>query len=123
VLILAGDHVYKMDYRKMIAFHRMMKADATVGVVRVPIEETHRFGTVKVDAANRIKEFVEKSSNSQSNIASMGIYVFNKDLLARCLGEDAEEIYQAEFKRVSHKFTHMRYHSFLMYFGVLKRLE
>jgi glucose-1-phosphate adenylyltransferase len=91
VLILAGDHVYKMDYRKMIAFHHIMKADVTVGVVRVPVEETHRFGTVTVDAKNRIKEFKEKSSSSQSNLASMGIYVFNKDLLVRCLDEDAKE--------------------------------
>ncbi len=91
VLILAGDHVYKMDYRKMIAFHHMMKADATVGVVRVPIEETRRFGTVTVDVEGRIMEFIEKSSSSRSNLASMGIYVFNKDLLARRLGEDARE--------------------------------
>jgi len=91
VLILAGDHVYKMDYRKMIAFHHMVKADATVGVVRVPIEETFRFGTVTLDADKRIKEFQEKSSRSQSNLVSMGIYVFNKDLLARRLGEDARE--------------------------------
>ena len=92
VLILAGDHIYKMDYHKMITFHHMMKADATVGVVRVPIEETHRFGTVTVDAQNRITEFVEKSPMSQSNLASMGIYVFNKDLLARRLSEDAREL-------------------------------
>ncbi len=91
VLILAGDHVYKMDYRKMIAFHQMMNADVTVGVVRVPIEETHRFGTVMVDAENRIKEFKEKSPTSQSTMASMGIYIFNKELLTRRLSEDARE--------------------------------
>ncbi len=91
VLILAGDHVYKMDYRQMMAFHHRMKADATVGVVRVPLEETHRFGTVTVDAEGRIQEFKEKSSASRSNTASMGIYIFNKDRLARRLGEDAGE--------------------------------
>jgi glucose-1-phosphate adenylyltransferase len=91
VLILAGDHIYKMDYRKMIGFHHMVKADVTVGVIRIPIEETYRFGTVKVDAENRINDFVEKSPNAQSNLASMGIYVFNKDSLARRLTEDAEE--------------------------------
>jgi glucose-1-phosphate adenylyltransferase len=91
VLILAGDHVYKMDYRKMIAFHHMMNADATVGVVRVPLEETNRFGTVMMDTENRIKEFREKSSMSRSNLASMGIYVFNKDSLAKRLREDAGE--------------------------------
>jgi len=91
VLILAGDHVYKMDYRKMIDFHHMMKADVTVGVVRVPIEEAHRFGTITVDAENRATEFAEKSSRSRSNLASMGIYVFSKDLLTRRLNEDARE--------------------------------
>jgi glucose-1-phosphate adenylyltransferase len=91
VLVLAGDHIYKMDYRKIIAFHRQMKADATVGVVRVPISETHRFGTVTVDAGGRIKEFREKSSLAQGNLASMGIYVFDKDRLAGCLREDAGE--------------------------------
>jgi len=91
VLILAGDHVYKMDYRKMMAFHHKMKADVTVAVVRMPMEETHRFGTVEVDAEGRIKEFKEKSSISRSNLASMGIYVFNKDRLASRLSEDAAE--------------------------------
>jgi glucose-1-phosphate adenylyltransferase len=91
VLILAGDHVYEMDYRKMMAFHDKMKADATVAVVQVPTQETHRFGTVEVDADGRIKEFKEKSSISRSNLASMGIYVFNKDRLASRLREDAAE--------------------------------
>jgi glucose-1-phosphate adenylyltransferase len=92
VLVLAGDHVYKMDYRGMVDFHRLMKADVTIGTVRVPVEETHRFGTVTVDSINRIKEFKEKSSASRSNLVSMGIYVFNKDLLLRRLHEDAEEL-------------------------------
>jgi glucose-1-phosphate adenylyltransferase len=89
VLILAGDHIYKMDYRKMTAFHDMMKADVTVGVIRVPVEETHRFGTVTVNAENRISEFKEKSARACSNLASMGIYIFNRDLLAQRLEEDA----------------------------------
>jgi glucose-1-phosphate adenylyltransferase len=89
VLILAGDHVYKMDYRKMIAFHQMVKADATVGVVRVPVEEAHRFGTLAVDAEGRITDFVEKSATSRHTLASMGIYVFNKKFLAEHLAEDA----------------------------------
>jgi glucose-1-phosphate adenylyltransferase len=92
VLVLAGDHVYKMDYRGMVDFHRLMKADVTVGTVRVPVEETHRFGTVTADSINRIKEFKEKSSASRSNLVSMGIYVFNKDLLLRRLHEDAGEL-------------------------------
>jgi glucose-1-phosphate adenylyltransferase len=91
VIILAGDHIYKMDYRKMMAFHRLMRAEVSVGVVRVPLEEIHRFGMVTVNAAGRIEEFKEKSSASRSNLASMGIYIFNKDLLAKRLQEDAAE--------------------------------
>jgi glucose-1-phosphate adenylyltransferase len=89
VLILAGDHVYKMDYREMIAFHERTKADATVGVVRVPIEEAHRFGTVSLGDGGEILEFVEKARNPRSNVASMGIYIFDADILAQRLAEDA----------------------------------
>jgi glucose-1-phosphate adenylyltransferase len=91
VLVLAGDHVYKMDYRKIIDFHTMLKADLTVGVVRVPPEEIHRFGTVSVDDESRIREFVEKSSRPNGDLASMGIYVFRKELLVRRLSQDAAE--------------------------------
>jgi glucose-1-phosphate adenylyltransferase len=91
VLVLSGDHIYKMDYRPMIAFHQLRQADVTMGVVRVPMAETHRFGTVTVDDAGRITEFREKSSMAQSNLASMGVYIFNLDRLARCLREDAGE--------------------------------
>jgi glucose-1-phosphate adenylyltransferase len=89
ILILAGDHIYKMDYRKMLDFHEKMKADVTVGLVTVPFEETYRFGTVRVASDSRIVDFVEKSKNSLSNLASMGIYVFNKDVLIKRLSEDA----------------------------------
>jgi glucose-1-phosphate adenylyltransferase len=89
VLVLAGDHVYKLDYRKMLAFHRETNADVTVGVIPVPIEETHRFGTVTLDADSRITDFLEKSPMSRSNLASMGIYVFNQKFLAERLIEDA----------------------------------
>jgi glucose-1-phosphate adenylyltransferase len=91
VLILAGDHVYKMNYRKLLALHEETGADATVGVIRVPIDEAHRFGTVAVDADSRITEFIEKSTNPGSNLASMGIYVFNKDTLVKRLAEDAHQ--------------------------------
>jgi glucose-1-phosphate adenylyltransferase len=90
-LVLSGDHVYKMDYRPMIAFHRQKHADVTLGVARVPMEETHRFGTVTVDSSGRVREFREKSSMAQSNLASMGVYIFNVDQLARRLHEDARE--------------------------------
>jgi len=89
VLVLAGDHVYKLDYRKMLAFHQEVNADVTVGVIPVPIEQTHRFGTVTLDSDGRITDFLEKSPVSRSNLASMGIYVFNKRVLAERLIEDA----------------------------------
>jgi glucose-1-phosphate adenylyltransferase len=81
VVILAGDHVYKMDYRKMIAFHDRANADLTVGVLQVPWEQASRFGTLNVAADNRVMRFVEKSEMPESNLASMGIYVFNIDVL------------------------------------------
>jgi glucose-1-phosphate adenylyltransferase len=89
VLIVAGDHIYKMDYRRMLDFHRQANADVTVGVKRVPIEEAHRFGTVGTGANGEILEFVEKTPRPRSNLASMGIYVFNPDVLIRRLAEDA----------------------------------
>jgi glucose-1-phosphate adenylyltransferase len=91
VLILAADHVYKMDYRRMIAFHQRTGADVTVGVIPVPIEEAHRFGVVNVNEASQIQEFVEKPRVPQNNLASMGIYVFHRDALFRRLSEDAED--------------------------------
>ncbi len=89
VLILAGDHIYKMEYRKLIAFHEQTNAAVTVAVVKVPVDEAYRFGTVTVNDNGEIVEFVEKSAHSRSNLASMGIYVFNLDALARRLAEDA----------------------------------
>ncbi len=89
ILVLAGDHVYKMDYAKMLAFHREVNADVTVGVIPVPNEQAHCFGTVTLNSEDRITGFLEKSSMPQSNLASMGIYVFNKDVLAKRLIEDA----------------------------------
>ena len=89
VLILAGDHIYKMDYREMLAFHEQSKAAVTVGVIRVPIEEAHRFGTVSLGNDGEILDFVEKSRNPRSTLASMGIYVFNRDVLSQRLEDDA----------------------------------
>jgi glucose-1-phosphate adenylyltransferase len=91
ILILAGDHVYKMDYRKMLTFHEKVKAEVTVGVVQVPIEQAHRFGTVTTDSKGRIRDFVEKAQIPQSTLASMGIYIFNSDILTRRLTEDAAQ--------------------------------
>ena len=88
-LILSGDHIYKMDYRKMLEFHREHRADATVGVLEVPIEQAHRFGTMIVDEDDRIVEFEEKPPQPRSNLISMGIYVFGSEILTRRLTEDA----------------------------------
>jgi glucose-1-phosphate adenylyltransferase len=89
VLVLAGDHVYKMNYKYMLDFHQKIRADVTVGAVRVPMEEAHRFGTINLDEDGRIVDFVEKSSNPMTDLASMGIYIFNRDILANYVSRDA----------------------------------
>ncbi len=89
VLVLAADHVYKLDYRQMLAFHQEVKADVTVGVIPVLMEQAHCFGTVTVDTNGKVLDFVEKSPMPQSNLASMGIYVFNRNILTERLREDA----------------------------------
>ena len=89
VLIMPSDQAYKMDYRKMLGFHEKSKADITVGVVPVPIEEAHRFGTLTVGKDGNVIEYVEKPDVPKSNLVSMGIYIINKDVLARRLIEDA----------------------------------
>lgn len=89
VLILAADHIYHMDYREMLYFHRKSSADVTVSVASVPFDQVHKFGTVLVQDDVRIVDFIEKSENSNSNLASMGIYIFDKRLLVKRLIEDA----------------------------------
>jgi glucose-1-phosphate adenylyltransferase len=76
VVILAGDHVYKMDYRPFVERHRSTRADITCAVRTVPIEEAHRFGILETDAEGRITAFVEKPAKPTSNLVSMGVYVF-----------------------------------------------
>ena len=90
VLILAGDHVYKMDYRPMLGFHQQQKADVTIAVRRVTPFETHRFGIVGLDADNRVVHFEEKPRRTPSTLASMGIYVFSYQTLVACLTEDSD---------------------------------
>lgn len=98
VLILSGDHVYKMDYRPMLAFHERQHADLTVAVRTVPLEETHRFGIMTVDAEMRVIEFTEKPPNrDKGTLASMGIYVFNTDVLVRSLEKLHAEIPDLDF--------------------------
>ena len=90
-LVLAGDHVYRMDYRDMVAFHKQVGADVTIGVVSVPMKQSHRFGIVEVDKKERITSFVEKPQKARSNLASMGIYLFNTQFLIDCLIQDNKE--------------------------------
>jgi glucose-1-phosphate adenylyltransferase len=87
VLILAGDHVYKMDYSPFVAFHRQRRADATIAVRRVPLAEASRMGILAVDETGRITEFQEKPKQPKSDLASMGVYVFSKRALHRSLDE------------------------------------
>jgi glucose-1-phosphate adenylyltransferase len=87
VLILSGDHVYTMHYEEMIKFHRQQEAETTIAVTEVPLAEVNRFGIVTLDH-NRVIAFAEKPLQSKSNLASMGIYIFNKDILSKVL-EDA----------------------------------
>ncbi len=88
VLILSGDHIYKMDYSKMLAFHKERNADCTIAVYDVPWEETSRFGIVNANPDGMIYEFEEKPKNAKSNHASMGIYIFNWKVLRKYLTED-----------------------------------
>ncbi|WP_368645144.1 glucose-1-phosphate adenylyltransferase [Alkalibacterium putridalgicola] len=85
VVILSGDHIYKMDYQKMIDYHKEQEATLTVGVMPVPWEDASRFGVMNTDKTDRIIEFQEKPENPKSNLASMGIYIFNWDRLKKYL--------------------------------------
>jgi glucose-1-phosphate adenylyltransferase len=88
VLILSGDHIYKMNYKNMLKFHINRNAEVTIAVTHVPMTEAHRFGILKTDKNNQITEFWEKPQFPQCNLASMGIYIFNWDVLKNALIED-----------------------------------
>ena len=88
VLILSGDHIYKMNYAKMLAYHKEMNADATIAVIEVPMKEASRFGIMNTDGEGHIVEFEEKPEHPKSNLASMGIYIFNWKLLRKLLLAD-----------------------------------
>ena len=98
VLILSGDHIYKMDYARMLQYHQAMHADATIAVLTVPMEEASRFGIMNTDEGGRIVEFKEKPKNPKSNKASMGIYIFNWKILRPYLVNDEQD------KASSHDF-------------------
>jgi len=96
VVILSGDHVYKMDYQKMLRFHQDMAAEVTLGAIEIPVEDGRRFGIVAVDQAERVTDFLEKPINPPpipgqpgQALASMGIYIFDSDVLIKALEEDA----------------------------------
>ena len=88
LLVLSGDHIYKMNYDKMLAFHKANKADATIAVRGVPIKEASRFGIMNTGKDNMIIEFEEKPAKPKSNLASMGIYIFNWKTMRKMLIED-----------------------------------
>lgn len=88
VLILSGDHIYKMDYDAMLRAHEQKNADCTIAVLTVPIEDASRFGIMSMDGDDRITEFAEKPKQPKSNQASMGIYIFSFDVLKQYLTDD-----------------------------------
>ncbi len=91
VLILAGDHIYKMDYQPFIAAHRRKRADVTIAVRRVPLIEATRMGILALDENDRVTEWQEKPKHPKSDLASMGVYVFSKRALMRWLSEDRND--------------------------------
>ncbi len=91
VLILSGDHIYKMDYSKMLEYHKETCADVTIGVLEVTLEEASRFGIMNTDNNDQIIEFEEKPVDPKSNLASMGIYIFNWSVLRKALLEGHEK--------------------------------
>ena len=96
VIVLSGDHVYKMDYAKMLRFHRERGAGVTLAAIEIPIQEAYRFGVLSVDEQDRVTGFIEKSKNAPSipgspdlALGSMGIYIFDTDVLLKALEADA----------------------------------
>ncbi len=90
VLILSGDHIYKMDYEVMLDFHKQNKADCTIAVMPVPMEEAKRFGIMITDENRKITDFEEKPENPRSNLASMGIYIFNWPVLREAMVQNSQ---------------------------------
>src|SRR5439155_17114063 len=96
IIVLSGDHVYKMDYSKMLRFHLENSAEATIATIEIPLAEVSRFGIVSIDESDRVIRFDEKPQRAtpaprapDTALASMGIYIFRADVLERALEEDA----------------------------------
>lgn len=100
ILVLSGDHIYKMNYDKLLESHERNKAEATIAVIEVPLKEASRFGIMNTDDNLRIEEFEEKPANPKSNLASMGIYIFNWKTLKKYLLEDED------LENSTHDFGH-----------------
>lgn len=98
VLVLSGDHIYKMDYAKMIDFHKEKESKATITVIKVPLKEASRFGIMNTREDNSIYEFDEKPKQPKNDLASMGVYLFNWEVLKKYLVEDEKN------KSSSHDF-------------------
>lgn len=92
VLILSGDHIYKMDYDKMLSFHKEKKADCTIAVLQVPMEEASRFGIMTADENGTIVDFEEKPKEPKSDLASMGVYIFSWEKLKQYLIDDENNV-------------------------------
>jgi glucose-1-phosphate adenylyltransferase len=88
VLILSGDHIYTMDYEPMVSFHLDQQADLTIGTIHVPLAEASRFGILETDKRYRVTSFLEKPPAPPSNLANMGVYLFNRDVLDKALWDD-----------------------------------
>lgn len=85
VLVVSGDHIYHMDYKELVAYHVEKKADATLCLITVPLEDAHHFGIAQINSEGRIVQWVEKPEKPPSNLASMGVYLFNAEILATTL--------------------------------------
>lgn len=95
VLVISGDHIYQMNYQRLLDQHKQTEADATISVIEVPWEEASRFGILNTTDDLRIYEFEEKPENPQNNLASMGIYIFTWETLKNYLLEDAQDAYSS----------------------------
>lgn len=91
LLVLSGDHIYKMNYAKMLDYHKANNADATIAVIEVPMQEASRFGIMNTDETGQIIEFEEKPQQPKSNLASMGIYIFDWKILRKMLVADMKD--------------------------------
>jgi glucose-1-phosphate adenylyltransferase len=97
VLILSGDHIYKMDYEMMLNYHKRKKAEVSIAVFKVPMDEAHRFGIMNTDDEDNIIEFEEKPKNPKNDLASMGIYIFNWKVLRHALINAEEDHANSDF--------------------------